>query len=304
MNQFNMKSIRAKFKDNGIFYTPPELAMRVMSYIDFTPTRVYDPTCGDGSLLSVFPDEIKKYGQEINQDQLDVAKDRLKSFTGYCGDTLTDDGFHGEKFDCIVANPPFSIKWSGVTSCDERFDALPCLPPQSKADFAFIAHIIHHLSDDGVAVIVCYPGVLYRGGREGRIRDWLINKRIISNVISIPQNTFVDTKIQTCIIVIDKREKHETIRFEDLSSGRTAFVSVSDIIACGGNLSTNHHIIEDQRVEVVTIDDEIMMEAASRRESIQQLRSNIMISKAICDLRGFEFSGYISDIEKMLAEFK
>lgn len=304
MNQYSIKSIRANFKDKGIFYTPPELAELVKSYIDFTPEMVYDPTCGDGALLSVFPDDTKKYGQEINQEQLDVAIDRLKSFTGYCGDTITDDGFRGEKFDCIVANPPFSIKWSGSSSGDERFDSLPCLPPPSKADFAFIAHIIHHLSDNGVAVIICYPGVLYRGGREGRIRDWIINKRIISSVVSIPQNTFVDTPIQTCMVVIDKRGKHEAIRFDDLSGGKTALVSVDDIIACGGNLSINAHITDERRVDAITIDDEIVMEADSRRESIQHLRSSIMMSKAICELRGFDFSGYINEIENMLAEFK
>ena len=110
MVAYNLKSIKEEFKSKGIFYTPPELAELLKSYVNFTPNEIYDPTCGDGALLNVFGDDVVKYGQEINLEQLQVAKERLKNFNGYCGDTLKDPAFKDKKFDCILANPPFSIK--------------------------------------------------------------------------------------------------------------------------------------------------------------------------------------------------
>ena len=104
---YNIKSIKQEFKKKGIFYTPPELAELMMSYVSRSPKNVYDPTCGDGGLLAVFDDNVPKYGQEINSEQLDVANERLVNFIGYCGDTLKDPHFKNVKFDCIVANPPF-----------------------------------------------------------------------------------------------------------------------------------------------------------------------------------------------------
>lgn len=94
--------------------------MKMKSYVDRPISEVYDPTCGDGALLSVFAPEVKKYGQELNADQLEVAASRLENFEGACGDTLQAPAFEGKKFECIMANPPFSIKWehprSGVFS--------------------------------------------------------------------------------------------------------------------------------------------------------------------------------------------
>ena len=111
MNGYNLKSIKKEFKAKGIFYTTNEVALLMKSFIDIEVNEVYDPTCGDGSLLSVFDDDVKKYGQEINNHQLEEAKNRLNNFCGYCGDTLKDPAFNYKKFECIVANPPFSIAW-------------------------------------------------------------------------------------------------------------------------------------------------------------------------------------------------
>ena len=105
MKQKSIKNIRQEFKDNGIFYTPPELAKKLMEYVDIQPDTVYDPTCGAGNLLRVFPDNVKKYGQELDEEQLNLID--IPNFTGKAGDTLVNDGFAGMKFQCIVANPPF-----------------------------------------------------------------------------------------------------------------------------------------------------------------------------------------------------
>ena len=163
MSNYNIKSIKKEFKAKGIFYTTNELAVLMKSFVDIDTTEVYDPTCGDGSLLSVFDDNIKKYGQEINDHQIEVAKNRLINFTGYCGDTLKEPAFNNKKFKCIVANPPFSIAWeppilNGLFT-DDRFRLAPALPPKSKADYAFILHILHYLANDGVAVVLNFPGI-------------------------------------------------------------------------------------------------------------------------------------------------
>ncbi len=99
---YNIKSIREDFKNKGIFYTPPELAECLKSYIDIEYDEVYDPTCGHGSLLSIFPDEIKKYGQELNEEALLAARERLVNFTGHIGDTIAEDKFKGQQFKVIL----------------------------------------------------------------------------------------------------------------------------------------------------------------------------------------------------------
>ena len=137
MKEKSIKNIRQEFKQHGIFYTPSALAERLKSYIDINPKSVYDPTCGAGNLLKVFDDNIKKYGQELDGEQLALID--LPNFIGYAGDTLADDKFGDMQFDCIVANPPFSVKWNpdGLKD-DERFLHSPVLPPPSKADWAFM----------------------------------------------------------------------------------------------------------------------------------------------------------------------
>ena len=128
MKQKSIKNIRQEFKENGIFYTPPKLAEKLMSYVDIEPETVYDPTCGAGNLLKVFHENVKKYGQELDREQLELID--IPEFHGYAGDTLTDDGFPEMKFDCIVANPPFSVKWEPDRLADDvRFRDCPALPP-------------------------------------------------------------------------------------------------------------------------------------------------------------------------------
>lgn len=191
MKQKSIKNIRQEFKDNGIFYTPPELAKKLMEYVDIQPDTVYDPTCGAGNLLRVFPDNVKKYGQELDEEQLNLID--IPNFTGKAGDTLVNDGFAGMKFKCIVANPPFSVRWDpDLLKEDERFSRAPVLPPPSKADWAFMLHILGHLDNNGVAVVMEFPGILYRGQREGKVRRWFVECNYIDRVVNIPGNTFED----------------------------------------------------------------------------------------------------------------
>jgi type I restriction enzyme M protein len=252
MKQKSIKNIRQEFKDNGIFYTPPELAKKLKTYVNTEPDCVYDPTCGAGNLLRAFPDRVRKYGQELDGEQLALID--IPNFTGYAGDTLRDDGFAGMKFDCIVANPPFSVRWNPEElKDDERFKEFPVLPPPSKADWAFMIHILHHLSEDGIAVILCFPGILYRGQREGMVRRQFVEQNYIDRVVNIPGNTFEDTSIATAIVVLKRGRKTTDITFED--GERQAVVSRQDIEANDYNLAVNLYLPEETHREEINIDD-------------------------------------------------
>lgn len=220
---YNIKSIRKEFKDKGIFYTDNALAEKMRSYLPDDVQAVYDPTCGDGQLLAAFGNEVRKYGQEINEDQLKVARKRLTNFTGVCGDTLTAPAFMDRRFEAIVANYPFSLKWQPPKAgSDPRFDALPCIPTKGRADFAFLAHILYMLSDDGRAVVLNAPGVLFRGQREGKIRQWMIEQNCIAMVEDIEPGHFEDTDIATCILVLEKKRTTTDILFKSQHGERMA----------------------------------------------------------------------------------
>lgn len=252
MKEKSIKNIRQEFKDHGIFYTPPELAKRLLSYVDIQPKSVYDPTCGVGNLLRVFPDSVKKYGQELDSEQLALID--LSNFIGYAGDTLMEDGFAGQRFDCIVANPPFSVKWSPeALKDDERFSCCPALPPPSKADWAFMLHILHHLSEKGVAVILEFLGILYRGQREGKVRQWFVENNYIDRIVHIPGNTFEDTSITTCMIILKKNKDTTDVIFED--GDRLETVSLEDIKKNGFTLSVNTYLQDNTPKEKIDSDD-------------------------------------------------
>lgn len=225
---YNIKSIREDFKKKGVFYTPKKLAILMKSYVDIDVDEVYDPTCGDGGLLSVFDDSVKKYGQEINEQQLSLAKNNLINFTGFCGDTLINPAFIDKKFKCIMANPPFSIAWNppklGDIFNDERWRDIPVIPPKSKADYAFLIHVLHYLAEDGIAITLNFPGILYRGKSEHELRKYIINKNFIEKIIRIPAKTFIDTKIETTLIVLRKNKKNTDIEFIDKEINKKLFL--------------------------------------------------------------------------------
>ena len=294
---YNLKSIKEEFKQKGIFYTPPELAQLLKSYIDFEPKEVYDPTCGDGGLLAVFDDDVIKYGQEINEEQLEVAKERLVNFNGVCGDTLKDPAFKDKKFECIIANPPFSINWEPKD--DKRFNGM--LAPKSKADYAFILHILHYLSDNGIAVVLEFPGILYRGNSEGKIRKWLIENNYIEKVISIPGDTFIDTKIQTCLLIIKKNKIDNNIEFEDRQLNIKRKVLIDEIKNNDYNLSVNSYIRE-KKEEILINPLELQIKA--RKGFINRLKSELEFDKMVCKMENYNFNDYLEEIQNVINNFK
>lgn len=276
----NIKNIRAEFKKNGIFYTTTELAKTLKKYVDFKPETIYDPTCGQGNLLSVFDEKISKYGQELFADELEKAKKRLKNFRGYVGDTLKDDGFNNMKFDLIVANPPFSIKWVPNEN-DERFNIAPCIPTASKADYAFLLHIIYHLKEKGKAICLQFPGVLYRGQREGKIRKWMIQNNWIERVVHIPGNTFIDTTIATCIIVFNKSKTTTDIIFEDRELKKEKIVKIEEVEENDYTLSVSSYIFKEQpKININPVE----LNNNAQEAFIKSFQKQLEFEKQICKM--------------------
>ena len=304
MADYNLKSIKKEFKAKGVFYTTNETALLMKSFIDIEVNEVYDPTCGDGSLLSVFDDDVKKYGQEINNHQLEEAKNRLNNFCGYCGDTLKDPAFNDKKFKCIVANPPFSIAWEPPISngffTDDRFKNVPALPPKSKADYAFILHIIHYLASDGIAVVLNFPGILYRGNKEGEIRRWLIENNFIDKIIRIPGKTFVDTSIETALIIFKKNKTTTDVTFIDYEKDKSYVASFEEIKRNDFVLSINSFIKE----EVIKVKyDPKELQINSRESMIKKIKADIEFDKMVCELEGYDFNEYLDSLQNVVSSF-
>lgn len=298
MKQKSIKNIRQEFKDNGVFYTPPELAKRLLEYVDIKPQSVYDPTCGAGNLLRAFPDEIEKFGQELDAEQLSLID--IPNFTGYAGDTLLNDGFKGKKFDCIVANPPFSVKWTPeALADDERFNKCIALPPPSKADWAFMLHIIAHLAEDGVAVCLEFPGILYRGQREGKVREWFIENNYIDRVVNVPGNTFEDTAICTCIVVLKKNRDTTDIIFED--DDITRQVTLEEIRKNNYGLSPSNYI---QREIVKEVVNPVELDNEARNGFIRRFRTELDFEFQVCLMEQISIQPFLDALKGIIEEFE
>lgn len=227
-------------KSGGEFFTPQEVS-ELLAEITVVGkkqvNKVYDPACGSGSLLLKFAKVLGKenvrqgfYGQEVNITTFNLCRINMflhdinyEKFDIAHGDTLTDPKhWDDEPFDAIVSNPPYSIKWDGDANPllinDPRFSPAGVLAPKSKADLAFTMHMLHWLSTSGTAAIVEFPGVLYRGGAEQKIRKYLIDNNYIDAVIQLPPDLFFGTTIGTCIIVLKKSKKDNATLFIDASA--------------------------------------------------------------------------------------
>ncbi len=226
-------------KSGGEFFTPQEVSELLAHLATVGKTevnKVYDPCCGSGSLLLKFAKILGKenvrmgfFGQEINLTTYNLCRINMflhdinyNHFDIAHGDTLTDPKhWDDEPFDAIVSNPPYSIKWEGDSNPllinDPRFAPAGVLAPKSKADLAFTMHMLSWLSPSGTAAIVEFPGVLYRGGAEQKIRKYLIDNNYIDTVIQLPPDLFFGTTIATCIIVLKKNKKDNKILFIDAS---------------------------------------------------------------------------------------
>jgi type I restriction enzyme M protein len=220
----------------GEFYTPQQVSTILAKIVTTRKSKlksVYDPTCGSGSLLLRVAREVEEvghfYGQEQNRTTYNLARMNMilhdvnyHKFDIKNEDTLEKPQHLDFKFDAIVANPPFSAKWSAnpLFSNDDRFSQYGRLAPGTKADFAFIQHMVHQLDDNGIMACIAPHGVLFRGAGEGHIRKYLIEDRnYIDAIIGLPANLFYGTSIPTCILVLKKcKETPENILFIDASN--------------------------------------------------------------------------------------
>lgn len=226
-------------KSGGEFFTPQtvsKLLARLVMVGKDKINKVYDPTCGSGSLLLQMKKQYEEhiledgfFGQEINMTNYNLARMNMflhninyNSFNIKRGDTLLNPQHLEEKpFDAIVSNPPYSVKWVGdgnpTLINDDRFAPAGKLAPKSKADFAFIMHSLNHLSNKGRAAIVCFPGIFYRGGAEKTIRQYLVDNNFVEAVIALPDNLFFGTSIATTILVLAKNKVENKTLFIDAS---------------------------------------------------------------------------------------
>ena len=224
-------------KSGGEFFTPAdvsELLTRLGTVGKTRINKVYDPACGSGSLLLKAEKVLGKeavtngfYGQEINITTYNLCRINMflhdigfDKFDIACDDTLTSpQHWDDEPFELIVSNPPYSIKWAGDSNPllinDPRYAPAGVLAPKSKADMAFIMHSLSWLAPNGTAAIVCFPGIMYRGGAEKKIRKYLIDNNFVDCIIQLPSNLFFGTSIATCIMVLKKGKSDNTTIFID-----------------------------------------------------------------------------------------
>lgn len=270
-------------KSGGEFYTPQEvseLLAKISTVGKKEVNKVYDPACGSGSLLLKFAKVLGKenvrlgfYGQEINLTTYNLCRINMflhdinyNHFDIAHGDTLTDPKhWDDEPFDAIVSNPPYSITWDGdgnpILINDPRFSPAGVLAPKSKADLAFTMHMLSWLSTSGVAAIVEFPGVLYRGGAEQKIRKYLVENNYIDAVIQLPPDLFFGTTIATCIIVLKKSKE----------DNKTLFIDASTEFVRGGN---KNKLSDANRAKI--------LDAFITRKDIEYF-SKLIDNKAIAD---------------------
>lgn len=281
-------------KSGGEYYTPQpvsDLLARIAVMGKTSVNKVYDPACGSGSLLLKFAKVLGKenvregfYGQEINLTTYNLCRINMflhdinyDRFDIAHGDTLTDPQ-HGdiEPFEAIVSNPPYSTKWEGDSNPllinDERYAPAGVLAPKSKADLAFTMHILHWLAENGTAAIVEFPGVLYRGGAEGKIRKYLIEGNYVDAVIQLPPDLFFGTTIGTCIIVLKKSK----------SDNKTLFINASEKFERSGNKNT---MTDAQRQEILDV--------LAKRESVEYFTQLVDNSKIAENDFNLSVSSYV-----------
>ena len=246
-------------KSGGEFFTPQtvsKLLARIVMEGKTNINKVYDPTCGSGSLLLQMKKQFDEhiidegfFGQEINMTNFNLARMNMflhnvnyNNFSIRRGDTLINP-LHGDEkpFDAIVSNPPYSIKWIGdkdpTLISDERFAPAGKLAPKSYADYAFILHSLFYLSSQGRAAIVCFPGIFYRKGAEKTIRQYLVDNNFIDCVIQLPENLFFGTSIATCVLVMAKNKTENKILFIDASKEFKK--------------ETNNNILEEKNIRTI-----------------------------------------------------
>ena len=271
-------------KSGGEYYTPQEvseLLTRLTIVGKKEVNKVYDPACGSGSLLLKFAKILGKenvrqgfFGQEINITTYNLCRINMflhdidyDKFDIAHGDTLTEPAhMDDEPFEAIVSNPPYSIKWNGdsdpVLINDPRFSPAGVLAPKSKADMAFIMHSLSWLATNGTAAIVCFPGIMYRGGAEKKIRQYLIDNNYVDCIIQLPDNLFYGTSIATCIMVLKKSK----------SSNDTLFIDASKECV---KVTNNNKLTQDNIAKIVSLfSDRCNLQYVARLVPNQEIKDN------------------------------
>lgn len=300
-------------KSGGEFFTPQEVSQlltRIAVVGKTEVNKVYDPACGSGSLLLqaakiLGKDNVRQgfYGQEINLTTYNLCRinmflhdiDYDKFDIAHEDTLLHPQHWDDEPFEVIVSNPPYSIKWEGdsnpVLITDSRFSPAGVLAPKSKADLAFIMHSLAWLATNGTASIVCFPGIMYRGGAEKKIRQYLIDNNFIDCIIQLPSNLFFGTSIATCIMVLKKNKADNNTLFIDASK---EFVKVTN-----NNKLTEENIkkIVDEYVSRENID---YFARCVPYEEIKENEYNLSVSTYVEP----EDTREVIDIVKLNAEIK
>lgn len=270
-------------KSGGEYFTPQEvseLLTRIAVSGKTEVNKVYDPACGSGSLLLkaakiLGKDKVRQgfYGQEINITTYNLCRINMflhdidyDKFDIAHEDTLVSpQHWDDEPFEAIVSNPPYSIKWEGddnpVLINDPRFSPAGVLAPKSKADLAFVMHSLAWLATNGIAAIVCFPGIMYRGGAEKKIRQYLIDNNYVGTIIQLPSNLFFGTSIATCIMVLRKSKTENKTLFID---ARKECVKVTN----------NNKLTEDNINKIVSV-----YESKEDKEYFSRLVDNGEIAK-------------------------
>lgn len=283
-------------KSGGEFFTPTnvsqliaQLAMHKQEKIN----KIYDPAAGSGSLLlqakKHFDNHIIEegfFGQEINHTTYNLARMNMflhninyDKFNIVLGNTLTNPQLRDEKpFDAIVSNPPYSVKWIGKDDPtlinDDRFAPAGVLAPKSKADFAFVLHVLSYLSSKGRAAIVCFPGIFYRRGTEQKIRKYLVDNNFVETVISLAPNLFFGTSISVNILVLSKHKTDNTTQFMDVS-GEGFFKKV-----------TNNNLLTDKHVEQI-------MEMFNNKEDVDYIAMSVEYDKIVANDYSLSVGDYV-----------
>jgi type I restriction enzyme M protein len=321
-------------KSGGEYYTPQEvseLLARIAVYGKTEVNKVYDPACGSGSLLLKFAkvlgaDNVRQgfFGQEINLSTYNLCRINMflhdvnyEKFDIAHGDTLTDpQHWDDEPFEAIVSNPPYSTKWDGDTNPllinDPRYSPAGVLAPKTRADLAFTMHILNWLAVNGTAAIVQFPGVLYRGGAEQKIRKYLIENNFVDTVIQLPPDLFFGTTTATCVIIL-KRSK---------TDNETLFIDASAEFIRSGNKNKLNELHQDKIINAFAAREDIdhfaklvdnseiaensyniavssYVEAADLREAIDITALNAKIAQIVArqsDLRS-EIDAIVEELE-------
>ncbi len=303
-------------KSGGEFFTPAdvsELLTRLGTVGKKEINKVYDPACGSGSLLLKAEKVLGKdaihngfYGQEINITTYNLCRINMflhdigfDKFDIACEDTLTTPKhWDDEPFELIVSNPPYSIKWAGdenpLLISDPRFAPAGVLAPKSKADLAFIMHSLSWLASNGTAAIVCFPGIMYRGGAEQKIRKYLIDNNVIDCIVQLPSNLFFGTSIATCIMVIKKGKSDNQTLFIDASkecikvtnNNKLTKENISHIVETYTNKTEEKHFSHLAGYEEIVENDynlsvSTYVEAEDTREAVDIVKLNAEIAEIV-----------------------